>query len=132
MKLNNPLPNLPLAIIKIGQRDSVDATGNVAYAGIGFRPSKIIAFAACDDLLLDGAKSVGMCGNNGIAYCIHDSTDGTLHAYEDKLIRLVIGPAGTNYQQCTVKSFDIDGFTLAWVKNNTPTGTIDLVFLCIE
>ena len=115
-----------------GTRDLAAATGDVAYTGVGFQPTAVIALSykasvqwqcgswglsdsvkACGCLLLYAYRNI-----DGGAYLIGQSATSAL--------------PGTTGQTAIVKSYDADGFTLTWTKNGVPTGTAVLYFLCLK
>ena len=105
------------------------ATGDVAYTGVGFSPR--------------GATITSYLGNGSV---ITGFDDGTLHYsaglyyntaghwYDTfdftKSILIYYSNASGN-QVGYIKSWDADGFTIAWTKSGTPTGTAD-IFLSLE
>lgn len=110
-------------------RDMTAASGDVAYTGVGFKPTSIIACSAVDAStkgiswgFCDSAKT-----NRAMAY---GNTTATFYASLTALVYFV--PSDGNYQIAIVKSFDADGFTLTWAKTSSPTGTLNMQFLCFR
>lgn len=110
--------------LKIGSitRDVTAATGSVAYTGIGFRPKVVIFLSVLSPTFSlgwdDGTTPLNM------YYSSSADVAGT--------ISIRIGDASfSNYQSATISAFGADGFTLAWVKTGTPTGTATINYLAI-
>jgi hypothetical protein len=105
-------------------RDMTAASGDVSYTGVGFQPTSIICRAhigggeVWSHAHADSSKAVGGTFHYGT------TTWGT----DSFLIALYVD--GTNTQTAYVKTFDSNGFTLTWVKTNSPTGTGNLKFIC--
>ena len=115
-------------------RDMTAASGDVAYTGVGFTPTVIIAFTHI--ITTTVFFSYGFCDSALNQAYIHDH--GAVTCSEDAIYN-IIGQSNTNSkpsqqgQLAKVKSFDADGFTLTWTKNTTPgAGTINLFFLCLK
>lgn len=109
-------------------RDMTAATGNVAYTGVGFTPTSIIAFATIDGTVYpiswgfsDSALTEKSLARNNDTFWY-----GSLNA-----LVYAVQAAGAN-QTCVVASYDTDGFTLTWTKANSPTGTLNIIFLCFR
>jgi hypothetical protein len=106
-------------------RDLTAATGAVSYTGVGFRPSKVIAFGA----VLFSIGSFGFADSARTARVIHNTGGGTTFYASSAL--MLFETASNNYQTCGVDSYDSDGFTVTWTKVNSPTGTASVYFLCL-
>lgn len=92
------------------------ASGNVAYAGIGFKPSLVIfsggvsgGFIATYFGMDDGTLhySVGNWGASAPGFCNVD---------QNNCIILLEDAAGTKIQRAALASLDADGFTLTWTR----------------
>ncbi|MGM5018734.1 hypothetical protein [Tardiphaga sp. 367_B4_N1_1] len=105
------------------------ASGNVAYTGVGFKPSAIVAVAAINTTPAFGVGfSDAALGAGGVTY--YGNNHATFGAF---LIEVFLtNDLGSDYQTASVASYDADGFTLAWTKNGSPTGTANLYFLCLR
>ena len=115
--------------LKVGNftKDMTEATGTVAYTGVGFKPSAILFFA---------------CGptDNAISIGADDGTNkGMVSAYGTLNFTVVttdsiylLNAAGTTLQNARISSFDSDGFTLSWTKVGSPTGTATIIYLAIR
>lgn len=106
-------------------RDLTAATGSVAYTGVGFKPSKIIAFGNLNFSI----GSFGFGDSARTVRAVHNTGGGT--SFYGSTALLLFETASNNYQVCGIDSYDSDGFTLGWTKVNTPTGTANLFFLCL-
>lgn len=110
-----------------GDRDMTAATGDVAYTGVGFTPTSIIAISSVSGAVTtnisvgDSAKTA-----SGI-YTIGNDNTKNRHA---GIVTLVT--SGGNQQIATIKTYDADGFTLTWTKTGSPTGTGYISFLCFK
>lgn len=105
-------------------RDLTADSGDVAYTGIGFKPTSIQCFALVDGTIF---YSIGNADSSkaGQSFGLYSSTQLTYGGY-----LIFISKSASDYQIATVKSYDDDGFTLSWVKGGSPTGTAVLKFLC--
>jgi hypothetical protein len=108
-------------------RDSTAATGAVAYTGVGFKPSLVIALMSSSGAL--GRWSVGS---------MDGSTQATLYTNEVPNTQIstsfvgVVAAIGGN-QQAQYASFDSDGFTITWTKSSAPAAdTYSLSFICFR
>lgn len=113
--------------IKTGTRDGAGATADVAYTGIGFKPTSIHAVMSVGG---SAYSSVGFADSSKVGACRYQYANGVgyngnyLGAYTDQT---------TFSQNAIVKSYDNDGFTLTWTKLGTPTpNTITLAFICFR
>lgn len=97
-------------------RDLTAASGDVSYTGIGFTPSRILFIGGISDSISWGVDSITEknCCNIYLGAAISVSNNYSIIARTS---------ASSNYQRAVVSSFDSDGFTLTWTKNNSPTGT---------
>lgn len=103
-------------------RDMAATDGNVSYTGVGFVPKKITFYGNIDSTVgyTIGATIGSSSTNNRCMYTLNASST-TLRQTASQCIFLYTG-VGT-YQAATLVSFDSDGFTLAWSKGGSPTGT---------
>lgn len=105
----------------------ISLTTNQAITGIGFTPKAVYLMMTIGG----GSTSASSWG----------FTDGTTSAskHQDETGKMrvsaelgVIWITSTTINAfCTLSSFDADGFTLAWSKNGSPTGTATMDFICI-
>lgn len=109
-------------------RDISTATGAQAITGIGFTP-KAIAFlsGAAAGIAL---SSIGFSDNTTeVAW---STLTGTGSGFLSATTCISVGTTGADNQTATITSFDADGFTLAWIKNGTPTGTATMAYLAFR
>ena len=104
-------------------RDLSAANGNVAYTGVGFKPTSIFAFGVVSGEV--GDQSIGFGDSAKGAYTIegNNTPQGNLLYMTSS-----IGNAAT----ADIASYDADGFTLTWTKVSSPTGTAQLRFICFR
>ena len=104
-------------------RDLTAASGNVSYTGVGFTPTAIhnISYVTA---------SLGSLGYADSARADTGIKLNVTATYESGFIYLET--TSNNYQTATIASYDSDGFTLTWTKVNSPTGTLQLSFLCMR
>jgi hypothetical protein len=95
-----------------------EASGDVAYTGVGFTPSAIIFFVVI------GGGSLGRWGlSDGVRHGAAYRVSGATTIISDTDVAILCDLSGGNSQSAVVKSFDADGFTLTWTKTGSPTGT---------
>lgn len=117
------LPALQSKVIT-ATRDMAAASGTVAYTGVGFVPTSITAFGIIQSSFSFG---IGFADSAKAEQGIFQYGANVLYT-DPALISIATG-AGTQ-QYCTVSSYDADGFSLAWTKQGSPTGTAELRFIC--
>jgi len=118
--------------IKTGSftRDLTAATADVAYTGVGFKPSLVI-FASAIHALASGANigfTTGASANYTISTYI--STVMLWGAYSTAIHSII--DDGANNQKAVLKTFDSDGFTLTWTKVLSPTGTVTVNYIAFR
>jgi len=108
-------------------RDLTAASGTVGYTGVGFQPTAIILFLSEPTT---GRKSWGVGDVDKTNHTLMERYDGTLS------IRTTwIGQIWTtldDVHRAKISSYDADGFTLEWEKEDSPTGTATGIALCIK
>ena len=107
-------------------RDLTAASGDVAYTGVGFVPTSIICFYG-----IEGAVYGGM-GIVDSAKTEYSQRTDALSAYAFNGNLVTITSAAGGFQEGIVKTYDADGFTLTWTKTSSPTGTMQMRFLCFR
>jgi hypothetical protein len=107
-------------------RDLTTASGNQAITGVGFQPTCVIMLA----MLSSSYASVGFADSGKVARCVNTAAAGSGWDWSTSL-GLIFSSSG-NYQRGAVNSYDSDGFTIAWTKTGSPTGTAQLFFLCLR
>jgi hypothetical protein len=113
-------------------RDLSVVSGSVSYTGFGFQPT-MLYFACVSSAQSNTAcwtvcaktggtsSTVGVCDNNGY---VADS-------YSAAVYPIKVDNGGNNYW-AQMGSWDIDGFTLAWTKQGSPTGTLNSYVLATK
>jgi len=118
---------LPLRVVGTLSRDMTAASGNVAYTGIGFRPSYILFLAG---VTATAAISIGFDDNINTERHLanlHEQTPDTWQVGGSSCIN--VRTASSAVQIAVISSFDSDGFTLTWTKfNSPPAGTLTAQF----
>lgn len=111
-----------------GSRNLATASGSVAYTGVGFKPSAVVVIG-----LVNGSTAAAWGLDDGTTpWCFYrDSSLGNFYSYPGDSFAAYVG-AGPDGQHGHVASFDADGFTLAWTKQNSPTGTYAFAVLCLR
>jgi len=104
--------------IKIGtfSRDVAAASGSVEYTAVGFKPSVILLFVGIDGTYID---SKGM-SNAVVNYTLSRQQTNVCQLISTAIYLQI---SAADYHLANVSSMDVDGFTLAWVKTGSPTGT---------
>ena len=110
-------------------RDLSSTDGNVAYTGVGFQPSALLAMGRIGSSL----------GGNEVLFAMADSAKVVKDSYlGGSLITTVnhfmnfADTGGTNVAAADVASYDSDGFTLTWLHAGSPTGTAIIYVLCLR
>lgn len=113
--------------ISVGSADYNIATpiGDVAYAGIGFKPSYILMLTNVPNTY---GMSVGV-GNVAAAYCIYNKSGGVMWP---GLNLIVVFATENDYITAVIKSMDTDGFTIAYNKVNNPTGIATHIWMAFR
>jgi hypothetical protein len=119
------------ASVKIGSftRDTILATGDVSYIGIGFQP-KYILFKSYG--VTSTSQSDGF--SDGISHhCMYYWNNQLQAPNTNYCIYLAVVPTDSgSLQHAIVKSMDADGFTLTWTKVGTPSGTATIIYLAYK
>jgi hypothetical protein len=111
-----------------GTRGMTAATGSVSYTGAGFPPKAIIALAIIDNTV---SLCIGLSDSNRTASCILCSGTSANWDYNNGALLYIATLFGATLQLASVSSYNTDGFTLSWTKIGSPTGTAQLIFLCL-
>lgn len=112
-------------------RDVSTASGNQAVTGVGFQPTSVIFIANLGGSVqsfswgVDDGSNPEVLSNDATT-----ATQFTAGGSTSESIRLIVS-GGNNYQG-HVGSFDSDGFTIAWTKNGTPTGTASILYIAFR
>jgi len=122
------IPNARLSSKVItATRTMADASGDVEYTGVGFKPTSIIALGS------DGtvSESIGIGDVDEAMWLIAKRLNSTV--FSGASLVSVGDVGGNDFQRAVIKSYDADGFTLTWLKVGTPpAGTASLAFLCFR
>ena len=109
-------------------RDTAAASGSVSYTGVGFKPQGIV-FLSNQSTTTE--TSVGLDdGTTGRA--ISKTSVGDAWSIFVGASIALVETDGASSHTGTVTSFDDDGFTIAWTKTGTPTGTGTVFYLALR
>lgn len=106
-------------------RDMAAASGDVAYTGVGFTPTSVSVVAG---IIGTAAFAVGFADSTTTGAVVYTSAADVIGVGNSFFIIQI----AAGYQIAIIKSFDADGLTLTYSKGSTPTGTIELKFLCFR
>lgn len=107
-------------------RDMTAASGDVAYTGVGFTPTLILMVA---DVPATPAMSVGAATTAVNIANYYNGPDAGWANTGSYCMGLQPAEAAHN-QLALLKTFDADGFTLTWTKNNDPgAGTAAIIYI---
>jgi hypothetical protein len=109
-------------------RDLSLASGSVAYTGVGFKPRAII-FIGAIAAVVGGATWGAFDGTNNQAIRAQ-TTAGQFSLANNSAFEIII--SGGNLQTATVSALGDDGFTLAYTKTGTPTGTATIKYIALR
>jgi len=102
-----------------------DATGDVAYTGVGFSPTSLqVNYGMATSFFLFGT---GIADRQKNMYTQFNCFVGY---YGETTYLIDVEYSSGHYQMATLKSYDSDGFTLTWTKTGTNAGTVELGFIC--
>lgn len=107
-------------------RDLAAASGDVNYPGVGFVPTSILCIANVDNSF---KFSIGMVDVSRVSKSIAPSAANFMWAGSTFI---TVSNAVDTAQTAILKSFEADGFVLTWTKLGSPTGTLQLSFLCFR
>jgi len=123
----NPVSQILQSHVLTVSRNLPDVDNQVAYTGVGFRPTVLIFHGA--GLNIDDASWGFYSGTT--------PTQGAVQEYANlftqnpgALIRQ--GHALGAYVDATVVSLDADGFTLQWTKTGAPVGQLQGSMICLR
>ncbi len=107
-------------------RDYSAVAGDVAYTGVGFTPTSIRAIFCKDSASVGDGN--GFSDSSKTSFCVNTrQNNGTAHPSSTLIYSDI---ASGQYISAIVKSYDADGFTLTWSKTGSPTGTLNIGFIC--
>lgn len=108
-------------------RDSSAASGDVAYAGVGFQPSCVF-FLATDNASAS-KMSIGF-DNVTEEGCITDYANITAKYWTySNLSSILIHETGVNNMYGVISTMGADGFTITYTKNGLITGTVSVTYI---
>jgi hypothetical protein len=103
-------------------RNSGTASGNVAYTGVGFKPS-IVVFYAGIDTTRDFMIGAGTASAGRALYDNFENTLGVNNQAVPFYYRRDVGAGNFDIQSATIASMDSDGFTLTYTRTRGGAGT---------
>lgn len=107
-------------------RDIATASGSQAITGLGFQPKAIILIGVVDS----GASCWGLATASSDNCIFRRPSDGAM--FTGTGILQFQNNATPDQAYATLASFDADGFTLTWTKQNSPTGTANIHYLAVR
>ena len=108
-------------------RNTATASGNVSYTGLGFTPTTIIFLSsAIDSSNFNSTGFVNAVSSDGAVL----NAAGVYTAISGSCARISVD--ASNHQAAALVSYDVDGFTLAWTKTNSPTGTGNVYYVAYK
>lgn len=110
-------------------RDLTAASGSVAYTGVGFQPSCIIALSFVNATATFG---VGVSDSTKASNAMSYYGSNLVTAGSVLINAFLADSSASNHQTASVSTYDSDGFTLSWSKIGSPTGTANVYFLCLR
>lgn len=111
-------------------RDTALASGTQEVTGVGFQPRAVIFIATQSGTA--GETSWGF-DDGSTPYVLADYgaiAAGQHYMLSAKSIRL--WQAANDSYDGKVNSFDSDGFTIGWTKNNNPSGTAEVIYIALR
>ena len=117
--------------LKIGTftRDLTTATGDVAYSGVGFKPTILVFIAGVIEV---STMSIGIDDGTN-SYSVYDNYYNLNFAWAvSSTLAICVIPSPGISQSGLVKTLDADGFTVTWTKTGLPTGTATVYYLAIR
>lgn len=120
----------------IGQftRDLTTATGTQSITGLGFKPRQIYFFTCV--LEATGRASFGFT-NGSSNLCNFDAFVTSADTWQPSSARCIYNDQGAvNFYRGSIDgtngTMDVDGFTISWVKDGSPTGTLTVSYFAIR
>lgn len=110
-------------------RDISTASGNQAVTGVGFVPTAVFLFCSVNTV---AGVSLGFADSALGGGSVIQATDAaTVFGVSTNAIYYG-NQAGSTGVAGTIGSYDSDGFTIAWTKLGSPTGTLTIKALCFR
>lgn len=114
-------------------RTAVESTGNEVITGVGFTARLIevtFAYTSTANAAITGFGMATAVGTQGGSYFYADNANPATGGAT--MVRMIAGPGGAvGYWSGDLSAIGSDGFTIAFVKSNTP-GDITVVFKCLS
>ena len=114
-------------------RDTTTASGTQAVTGVGFQPRVIIFLAAQAGVA--GEASIGFddggTGETALA-SQHNLTADSWTANGGSDLSIADFESSTLIYEGEVTTLGSDGFTITWTRTSTPSGTLNVRFLCLR
>lgn len=111
-------------------RDLSTASGNQSITGVGFKPRAMVVFGAVDA----GVRMALGVTDGSNSYCIYDlgnTAAGQWGVKSSGSVLLFFDNVADDYSGA-LSSMDSDGFTIAWTKTGSPTGTVTMFYLALR
>lgn len=109
-------------------RDTTAASGSQAITGVGFKPRAIICFSNEGSVTVR-EMSVGFCDSALGQACMFGIGDNAGFSYSPNMIFEYQSTENTYVG--AISSLDSDGFTVAWTKTGSPSGTLVSYVICL-
>jgi len=111
-------------------RDCAAISGDVSYAGFGFKPNRLIVTISKASGHTVSTGGTGFTDSSKAGMCTYtlDAASNPVASDTSNFIHIEYWSGTGCYQTAVVKSYDTDGFTLTWTKVSTPTGIATLIF----
>jgi len=119
----------PVPFVGTFTREHATAAGTQSIIGVGFRPSYIIANCTVNGTVSASAGFDNQVNGGG---CWVGGIDATSGLYTQTTSLIVHYTASSTFSSALIQSFDDNGFTLIWVKGNSPSGTIRVNFMAFK
>lgn len=118
---------------KVGtfSRDMTAVSGNVAYTGVGFKPKAVIFLATVSNT---SRMSIGVDDGTNRGDVL-DQYPVLANSYASSTSHCIAMVEGNNvtFQTASINSMDADGFTLAWVKDGSPSAAnANIIYLAFR
>jgi len=110
-------------------RDNTVADGTQAITGVGFQPTYIIFLAN----VASAAPASWGFGDSAASVGLSNRHAESPNEYETRTLDVIHSRTATSVANAgRLQSLDSDGFTINWVKQNSPTGTTTARFIAIK
>ena len=120
---------LPAPYVGTFTRDMTLATGTQAITSIGFRPTAIQFISAKEFTISYSSGFSG--GNTSRSWGLQDDTTDAWHDPGNGVC-IYVRTSSSDGQAGSLNSFDADGFTIGWLKQGTPTGTLRVSYIAYK